>query len=410
MVSHRCGGGTERHVNELASSLLAEGVRTIFVRPSGSGHVFWEERAEDGGVTWCRRSTGDLESVGGVLRAVRPMHAHVHHVMGLPDDFIESLRAYKITYDFTVHDYYSICPRVNLIGAGGTYCREPDAASCDRCLALLGDDQGRRVAGSIASWRERHGRSLAGARRVFAPSEDARRRLARYFPDLRVLHRPHPEALPLSESLAAQLSPGEKVRVAVVGTIVAVKGSARLLACARNALARKLPLEFHIIGSTDRDAVFSRLHNVHVSGRYQERDIYTLLARARCHLVLLPSLCPESFMYTLSIAMAARLFVLCFDLGAQAERLRAWGWGQVLEIDAGPEAINDSLVAAARSLAIGRASPPAPPRTRYSDILRSYYDFAAAEIAAFHTRARDPDRRDAPDARFAPWRDHAHIH
>ena len=35
-------------------------------------------------------------------------------------------------------------------------------------------------------------------------------------------------------------------------------------------------------------------------------------------------------MYTLSIAMAARLFVVCFDLGAQAERVRAWGWGQAI--------------------------------------------------------------------------------
>ena len=157
-----------------------------------------------------------------------------------------------ITYDWTIHDYHSICPRVNLIGSGGRYCGEPDEAACDRCLARLGDDQGRAVSDSISAWRTRSAGRLARCRRVFAPSADVVRRLKRYFPEVDVALRPHEESLPRIESLAAPLRDGEPVRVAVIGTLVSVKGADRLLECARDARSRELPLEFHVIGRTDR--------------------------------------------------------------------------------------------------------------------------------------------------------------
>ena len=160
--------------------------------------------------------------------------------------------------------------------------------------------------------------------------------------------------------VAAPWIVGETVRVALIGTIVAVKGSDRLLACAFDARRRRLPLEFHVIGTTDRDRLLERVGNVHVTGRYRDDDLFKHLARVRPHLAFLPSVCPESFMYTLSVAMAARLFVVCFDLGAQAERVRAWGWGQVLAYDLEPDAVNQALLAAARRVARRSRRSPKP--------------------------------------------------
>ena len=262
-----------------------------------------------------------------LLEMLEPVHAHVHHVMGVPIELIDLLAEQGISFDWTIHDYYTICPRVNLINGEHSYCGEPDEAGCNQCLARHGDDQGRPVRASIESWRDGFARRLGRARRVFVASADSRDRLERYFPDLCVLLRPHPESLPNLKSLAAALVPGEPVRVAVVGTITAVKGAEKLLACARDARARGLPLEFHVIGSTDRDAVFARLGNVRVSGRYQGQEVYERIAAARCQLAFLPSVCPETFMFTLSIVMASGLYTVCFDLGAQASRLTSVGLG-----------------------------------------------------------------------------------
>jgi glycosyltransferase involved in cell wall biosynthesis len=318
---------------------------------------------------------------------IGPVHAHIHHTLCVPLALVDVLLDRGIRYDWTIHDYYTICPRVNLVNAEHSYCGEPDEAGCNRCLARNGDDQGQPVQIPIESWRQASLDRLRRARRVIVPGAEVRDRLERYFPDLTVLMRPHPETSPDLKNLAAAIARGKPVRIAVVGTITAIKGSKRLLDCAGDALARGLPLEFHVIGSTDRDAVFSRLQNVHVWGRYRDYEVFSRLATARCHLAFLPSLWPETFMYTLSAVMAAGLYTICFDLGSQASRLKRWGWGQALPLDTSASAINDVLLAAGQSLAAGSPAPSAPPAAHYDDILRSYYSFSPDEQAGFISRS-----------------------
>jgi glycosyltransferase involved in cell wall biosynthesis len=410
LITHRCGGGTERHLGDLEKGLRAEGVRPIVVRPGRPARLLWEERGDRARILWCRESSAERESIAKLLGELRPVHAHVHHSIGLPEVLFDLLVERAISYDWTIHDYYSICPRVNLIGSGGRYCGEPDNAACDRCLARLGDDQGRPVSDSIEIWRARSARRLAGARRVFVPGADVARRLERYFPGRDLTLRPHPESLPRLECLAAPQRAGEPVRVAVIGTLTSVKGSERLLACAHDARLRRLPLEFHVIGSTDRDALLARQGNVHITGRYTETEAYDRLKSSRCRLAFLPSECPESHMYTLSIAMAARLFVVCFDLGAQALRVKAWGWGKTIPIELDPAAINDELLGAAKALSDRPTPPEAPATAQYPDLLVSYYDFTAGERDRIVRPASRHAQAMGPSPHVIRGRDHARLH
>jgi O-antigen biosynthesis protein len=410
LINHHCGGGTEQHVRGLSFELRGAGVRVVVVRPSRTGFLVWEERDENNRVAWCRESTAEPRSMKRLLECIEPVHAHVHHVIGVPIELIDLLYERGVPFDWTIHDYHTICPRVNLTNGEHSYCGAPDEAGCNQCLSRLGDDQGRPVATSIETWRAGFARRLGRARRVFVASADSRDRLERYFPDVCLLLRPHPESLPDLKSLAAALVPGEPVRVAVVGTITAVKGAEKLLACARDARVRSLPLEFHVIGSTDRDAVFARLGNVRVSGRYQANEVYERIAAARCQLAFLPSVCPESFMFTLSIVMASGLYTFCFDLGAQASRLRAWGWGQTLALDIGPAGINDRLLSAARKVAAAGVVPSPPPPASYADILSSYYGFSAEERQRLYLKPRPIDQKAGAKPHVVRRNAHARFH
>jgi hypothetical protein len=115
-------------------------------------------------------------------------------------------------------------------------------------------------------------------------------------------------------------------------------------------------------------------------------------------------------MYTLSIAMAARLFVICFDLGAQALRVRDWGWGKAIPIELDPAAINDELIGAAKSLAEGPAPPQAPPAAQYTNLLESYYDFTAGERDRVLRPAAPRAHEIGPGPHVIRERDHAHLH
>ena len=115
-------------------------------------------------------------------------------------------------------------------------------------------------------------------------------------------------------------------------------------------------------------------------------------------------------MYTLSVVMASGLYTVCFDLGTQSSRLRAWGWGRVLPLDTAPEIINDTLLATARNLAAGLTAPSPPPPARYGDILRSYYGFSPEERERIVRRPAAAIDRPADTPHFVQRNQHARFH
>jgi hypothetical protein len=115
-------------------------------------------------------------------------------------------------------------------------------------------------------------------------------------------------------------------------------------------------------------------------------------------------------MFALSIAMAARLFVVCFDLGAQALRVQAWGWGRPIPQSLAASEVNDALISSARSLGALAIPPAAPASTHYPDILTSYYDFTAGELIRLAGSNSPHDRFRDSRPHGVTGRKHAHLH
>ena len=167
-----------------------------------------------------------------------------------------STRWYQdIPYDWTIHDYYTICPRVNLVNVNHSYCGEPDVGGCNRCLASLGDDQGRSV----------HDRSRTGGRRTgffcvrLAGSSFRLSTFAIASNDTFRIWKSRcghiPKHCPSWKAWLPFLHRARS-RIAVIGR----SPRSRVRSGCSNApvdASRGLPLEFHVIGSTDRNAVFS---------------------------------------------------------------------------------------------------------------------------------------------------------
>jgi glycosyltransferase involved in cell wall biosynthesis len=66
----------------------------------------------------------------------------------------------------------------------------------------------------------------------------------------------------------------------------------------------------------------ARREGITITGRYNESEVFDLIAAEQPDIIFLPSIWPETYSYTLSIAMACGLPIAVFDIGAQAERLR----------------------------------------------------------------------------------------
>ena len=61
---------------------------------------------------------------------------HIHTLMGLNKEFITAAQKLNIKTIFTSHDYFGICPKVNLIDLKGSICKDYDEGkNCIECNA-----------------------------------------------------------------------------------------------------------------------------------------------------------------------------------------------------------------------------------------------------------------------------------
>lgn len=66
---------------------------------------------------------------------VKPEVLHIHTLMGLPEDALIFFKNKGVKIIFTSHDYFGICPKVNLINHNGELCQGPLPESCALCNA-----------------------------------------------------------------------------------------------------------------------------------------------------------------------------------------------------------------------------------------------------------------------------------
>jgi Fe-S-cluster-containing hydrogenase component 2 len=191
--------------------------------------------------------------------------------------------------DVEVHDYQAICPRINLSDEEGRYCGEPDERGCDLCLAQRGS---KYPVKSIREWRHANARLLERANCIYVPDQDVADRLGRYLPGLEFEVDPHEEFHPEQLRITRpQLRKEEPLRVVIIGAIGKVKGYSVLLACAKDAREKRLPIEFSLLGYSMNDARL-RQAGVSISGRYLEDEALGRLKALEPHLIWLPSLWP----------------------------------------------------------------------------------------------------------------------
>jgi GT2 family glycosyltransferase/glycosyltransferase involved in cell wall biosynthesis len=350
IVTHNRGGGTERHIAEDIGRLIraGSGVFLLRPRPGRPTHGMLGHPAIGAVPNLRALPLGDARAVRVALTELGITEIHAHSLVDFVPEATEHLvswaKAASARLEFKMHDYSSICPRINLVSRKSRYCGEPAAADCNRCLAKYGSSFGTT---DIVGWRAMHHRALQAADRLVVPDQDVADRLGRYFGALRFDVVPHePGKSPSAPRRAALPDSGGKLRVIVIGAISRIKGYEIVLGCARDAKRRNLPLKFMLLGYSMNDRKLEAA-GVTVTGRYLEEDSLERLDKLAPHVAWLPSLWPETYSYTLSIALDAGLPVFAFDIGAIARRLKAAGQdGGLLPLDwaSHPARVNDALV------------------------------------------------------------------
>ncbi len=324
LINHNRGGGSERRVQEDIQRFINQGFGVFLLRP-------YPNKPKLGFISHPKiKSIPNLlpfhldqtKTVIKLLKNLNITEIHTHSFVDFssnaPEHFIKAIDNLKLYLTANLHDYTVICPRINLADENGVYCGEPDDTGCNKCLK---ERKSIFETTTINAWRTTQENILLKANKVIVPSGDVASRLQRYFPKLEVNVAPH-EIIPFSDNPIQhpKLKPNEKLRIIIIGAIGKLKGYDVIRACAKHAKRNALPLEFILMGYCMNDRIMEEA-GVEITGQYQDSEALDVLNSLNPHVVWLPSLWPETYSYTLSIALQANLPVFAFDIGAIAERL-----------------------------------------------------------------------------------------
>jgi hypothetical protein len=288
---------------------------------------------------------------------------HVHHLTGFGTSMLEAIRELGKPLVMTLHDYWALCPRGQMVDTEGEVIHELDAEHCGQCLAKTwphlmpsGGAEKRGPDGTELSTDSEAAQArtsfalncLKSANRLFTPSAAAKQVYVNAgLPEDSIEIVPNGiEVKQLSASvrrqravLVGQVTHAE-IRLGVLGTLLPSKGCLELIRAFQEANVRDLTLEIHgNMPSYHGDASYvEKIRDIadadpriRVHGPYDHARLATILASLDG--VAAPSRWCEVFGLTVREARAAGLPVLVSsagDLGSVAAEGKA---GVVVQVD-----------------------------------------------------------------------------
>jgi len=344
LISHSWGGGVSDYIERTEERLLDDGVFVINLQCSHSEATV---SFRHGSAEYVEKT--DMSIALEAILNLGIDEAEIHAIHG-SDNILDQVTALaralnSVPYRVYVHDFVMVCPTIHLVDNTGHFCGVPGP---DKCLACLHrNPESRYPILNISQWRVAWQELVRGASQIVMLDESAQEIVTRAFPDLdqsKLIVTP-PDYRPNLR----KVQPAPKsidLNIAILGILSRHKGAEVV----RNLIKHiDESDEFHSFTLFGEWMYPHKSPNLlKLNGRFKAAKLPKLLEEAGTHVVLFPSICPETFSFTLSEIFAMNIPVVGFDIGAQGNRIEAYEKGITVPMnDVSGERIMDALKRAA---------------------------------------------------------------
>lgn len=345
IFDHNVGGGTNRYSQELINSTLIPGVSVLRIYcDQESWFIEWISY-DDGLIFHAEQE----QVMFNALCKVGSRHIIVNSLYGYPDVDSSIVHIIKLTEQLNaeleckIHDFYAICPSQHLIDFTEKYCGVPrDQNDCNLCLKnnpAAHWASNRPVA--INEWRSsfRNLFAKANAITVFDSSSIDILQQAFELPVDKLKIVPHGDNYFENNQSIVFF---DRLHIGVLGTLSTIKGAAVI-----NNLAQYLDEERSYVPITVvGQSLIATYPGIRVYGAYENSNLPDILNNEGINLILMPSIVPETFSYTISEAIKLGLPIVAFDIGAQGARVRQYHLGKVVPLTATSSELLDTMQSA----------------------------------------------------------------
>ncbi len=244
------------------------------------------------------------------------------------EKFIPFLANYKkknqcINFIVMIHDYYSVCPRFNLI-ANNWDCR----LECEKhkCRFYYFAE---KFMGNVFQWRNLWIELLSISDEIRCFSKSSKEIIKKAYPSLldeKITVVPH-------NMDYCKFKPIENIEklpfhLGIVGNVSTISKGKLIVQELLQRIPDSIPIS--IIGVTRKQIGNINRKNTHYLGKYKHADLQRIVEDETISMEIFPSIWSETFSYLVSEHIAMTVPVICFNMGAQAEKVRAYGKGIVV--------------------------------------------------------------------------------
>jgi len=338
-------GGVERHTMDLAMSLARRGYSAYLLFPSSPTFII--AQVNSSGIEK-KRLKGDFcddmavnnpyleEKFRDLVEQYEIERVHFQHLLGYSLSLVHTSKTMGMQVFITLHDYFFWCPNYKVISPlnenGMRFCFfEKSEEVCSRCLSLI--YQKNIEPQTVRKRRAYAAESLALADMLVFPTQymkDVSRTLFNLREDRCTIiqHGVHKK----NELRTAAFN--RSLNIAYLGAFTYEKGAENFLriVAEMNDDRYKEHITFHVIGELGYPLpkLFRSYPHMRLSGAYKPDYVNVILNRLKIDLVILPSIWPETYSYTLSESVVNGIPVIASDLGALRERISALSAGYLV--------------------------------------------------------------------------------
>lgn len=226
-----------------------------------------------------------------------------------------------------MHDYFAICPSINLLNEDGIYCDFPAKKECDFCFKLKHLDSVFQCA-DVKEWQSRWKTFLDECDEIRCFSEDTKKRMTAVYGDSPA-YTLVPHSVDYLFPINMEYKRTSTINIGLIGTMTLHKGREVVKDMLKEIEAEKLDVNIVLIGA-EQETVLGNMKHFRQTGRYRAEELPQLIYENDIDMFLIPSVWPETFSYTSEELMQMGLPVACFDIGAPAERIGRYDKGLII--------------------------------------------------------------------------------
>ncbi len=290
--------------------------------------------------------------VGDLLVRYSVELVHIRHIAWHSLSLARLAKRLNIPTILSFHDFYTICPTVNLLDENLVFCGGSCTATDGRCPTPIWSKYCLTNLKHyfVKTWQQNMANMFEYVDAFVTTAPSAKALMTKIYPDLdRALFRviPHGRDFPhLQTEPTFVLRPpkaNQPLRILFPGNIGSSKGAELIVAIKKLDLENRL--EFHFLGRTRH---FLKSVGI-LHGTYNRSDFDQWMQKIRPHCVGIFSIWPETYCHTLTESWASGVPVVAINKGAVGERISRHGCGWLIdEVD--PEVIYSKLLTIANDV------------------------------------------------------------